>query len=310
MFSTAFDKISNYLDKRFTLNSVFPCTAFLGGLFSLLIVHWGWRKILDLLSNLSTEEQVFYSVLLVVILILGSAFLAIQTGNLIRIFEGYWGEHGLGKRLSKSGSQHQYTRWKKYDKNDDFDFEYLYYHYPYTEEPDDLLPTQFGNALKAAETYSSDPGRYGMDGVFFWSRLYEILPSQMRDDLDAAQSSMEFMVTVSVLGWFFAFVSALYLGFNLSLNLIAWIVFVGGGASIGSISYNSAVETAVNYGVTVRSAFDLYRLDLLDKLGMTMPASRQEEVSIWQNLGQQLYRRFAENEELLKYNNTNGRQKS
>jgi hypothetical protein len=43
----------------------------------------------------------------------------------------------------------------------------------------------------------------------------------------------------------------------------------------------------------VRSVCDLYRGDLLKKLGFGMPDSLAEERKLWKNLGEQLYRRDA-----------------
>src|SRR3989304_4738370 len=48
------------------------------------------------------------------------------------------------------------------------------YDQTYPEDQSDILPTRFGNTLKAAENYTGE--RFGLDGVQFWPRLVHVIP--------------------------------------------------------------------------------------------------------------------------------------
>jgi hypothetical protein len=299
MFGTVFDKVTGFFDKRIVISALFPCMAFLGGLLVLIAYKQGWETILKIWSGLPSEMQLFISILTIAILVLGSALLTVQSTSLIKLYEGYWGEHGLGKWLADVGRLYHQSRSAKLDKTKDSSFEYAYYHYPRNQQ--EVLPTLFGNVLKAAESYPSDTERYGIDSVFFWPRLYTVLPAELRNDLGNARSSMDFMVNLSFLSWFFALIANIFLGLTKSNDVFAWLLFVGGGILAGWSTYGGAVKAAIIYGDLVRTSFDLYRRDILDKMGLERPKSREDEVIMWQNLGQQLYRRGASNPEVLRY---------
>ncbi len=66
----------------------------------------------------------------------------------------------------------------------------------------------------------------------------------------------------------------------------------GGGALLLSRGcYLAAVTSATVLGDLVRSCYDLFRGDLLARLGWQMPPTLKRERQLWTVLGQQLYRR-------------------
>jgi hypothetical protein len=75
------------------------------------------------------------------------------------------------------------------------------------------MPTRLGNALRAAESYPGDDERWGLDAVFWWPRLYLILPDSARDQVDEARTSMDQLVLLSVLWAAFA---AVAIGFGIA----------------------------------------------------------------------------------------------
>jgi hypothetical protein len=60
-----------------------------------------------------------------------------------------------------------------------------------------VLPTRFGNTLRAAETYSAT--RYGIDAVRVWPRLVHVIPKEYYEKVEQSNNSLAFLVNCSVL---------------------------------------------------------------------------------------------------------------
>ena len=50
--------------------------------------------------------------------------------------------------------------------------------------------------------------------------------------------------------------------------------------------YNASIFSVGSFGLVIRSSFDLFRLDLLKKLGMDRPKDSEEEFEKWQQLNE------------------------
>ena len=72
-------------------------------------------------------------------------------------------------------------------------------HQRFPRERSATMPTRLGNVFRAAESYPADSRLYGMDAVFFWPRLYPLLPESLRVELASARSSIDMMLVTSVL---------------------------------------------------------------------------------------------------------------
>jgi hypothetical protein len=66
----------------------------------------------------------------------------------------------------------------------------------YPEEFDDVMPTKFGNALRAAETYGVN--RWNLDTVSLWYELLAFSPAVLQRELDDSESAMEFFASTIV----------------------------------------------------------------------------------------------------------------
>lgn len=66
--------------------------------------------------------------------------------------------------------------------------------YPPSES--NVLPTLFGNRIRAFELYSND--LYGADGVTLWPRLSTILPAQVESAINDAQAQVNLMMNICV----------------------------------------------------------------------------------------------------------------
>jgi uncharacterized protein YukE len=84
---------------------------------------------------------------------------------------------------------------------------------------DDVMPTQLGNIMKAAELYSQQ--RYNLDAVLIWSRLQTVLPENFANILQSSKTSLDLMVTLSA----FCVIFGVPLAIWLSLGADAWFLF-------------------------------------------------------------------------------------
>lgn len=125
-----------------------------------------------------------------------------------------------------------------------------------------IMPTKLGNVFKSMETYSE--WKYGMVGVFFWTRIYLLMSEENKKTIDKIRAFVDMYVELTWIFFFAAIVYLIVLTYNekyifLSLSLFILILF-------SLVSYYLAVESALDYGFYVRSIFDLYRDELWNKI--------------------------------------------
>jgi hypothetical protein len=144
-----------------------------------------------------------------------------------------------------------------------------------------VLPTKLGNVIAAFEDYPRT--RYGMDSIALWPRLVPILKNTNYMEFVAQEKSVfDFLlnawVIVAALGteltYFYLFKGRI---------LLAAIVF--GAAFLSCVTiYQGMTVAARQWGTTVRVAFDLYRHDLHQRLGVCSANSFPEEYRRWQQV--------------------------
>jgi len=172
------------------------------------------------------------------------------------------------------------------------------YDHSYPPAQDEILPTKFGNILKASESY---PGtRYGIDGVEFWPRLIHVIPKEYQQSIDGTRNELSFLVNISILavGFFLLCVLAIlytfagpaletstappeFVGFGYTFRyLIAGLL-----ALMVNYFFNRAsIYSVGSFGMMIRSAYDLFRLDLLEKFRLQVPDNSVDEFFVWKNL--------------------------
>lgn len=142
-----------------------------------------------------------------------------------------------------------------------------------------LTPTRLGNAFAIMEEYPTY--RYGMDGVTFWPRLLGVISEYYKAMIGDEKMTLDFLLNLSLLSVVFgleALVASYYLP-------DPRYVVVGLAALLASYSlYRSSITTALTMGELVKSCFDLFRQDLLTKLGFDNPTDIEEERKIWSGL--------------------------
>jgi len=199
-------------------------------------------------------------------------------------------------RLLQDGERYQNMTHEQY-QNMAHKAQYdLYYNYPLTKEA--LYPTQFGNVLQAAVDYGHS--RYGMDIPFWFPRLWELLPKDIRLAMDNAMTMIAMLINLINITLMIAIVTVLHLkAIGLShlwhhpsatqVGVIIEIIFLLLIIPIIKALYQGAVKQAKRYGEYIRVATDLYRFKLLEALHIPLPTTPTEEKLIWYNLSTWLY---------------------
>lgn len=148
--------------------------------------------------------------------------------------------------------------------------------------PDDagwVLGTGFGNRMRAAEVYAR--AVYGLDTVPAWPRLQALLSPEFRELINAAKAQLDFCVNLVGGG---LLVAAGFAGLALyRWQLPAWWP-PAAAAFMVLLGYALAVQSVKQYGLHVRSAFDLYRGALAEQLGLAMPRRPDKEREMWLNV--------------------------
>ncbi|MDH6146772.1 MULTISPECIES: hypothetical protein [Paraburkholderia] len=149
-----------------------------------------------------------------------------------------------------------------------------------------VLPTAFGNTLRAFEGYSSEV--YKVDSIFVWPRLLAVIPKDYQAIIADSRAPVDFLVGLVVLGSFtsiFTFVRAIdiWLADGLAGNYLLADLFLNAAiaAAIGAIAYRLAILAARSWGDVVKSAFDLYLPALAEKLGFVLPTSHAAQREFW-----------------------------
>jgi hypothetical protein len=160
----------------------------------------------------------------------------------------------------------------------------------------DVLPTRFGNAIKAFEVYPRDI--YGADGIVVWLRLASVMPKSFLDQIQDIRSQIDFLINCC----FFSMIIAL-LGIgravysaschNLDLHTVAglyafissieksWLLWTAGGTIAAYLFYRLAVTRVPAWGGAVMSAFDCYLPALATQLGFELPKTEAKRQKFW-----------------------------
>ncbi|PWB73183.1 MAG: hypothetical protein C3F07_10030 [Anaerolineales bacterium] len=170
----------------------------------------------------------------------------------------------------------------------------------YPEDLKDVMPSRFGNTLKAAENYPGE--RYGFDGVHIWPRLVDVIPTEYKLSIDSTRNELSFLVNMSILSATFALLCVL--AFFLSMGGVSgagtnpkvfldflpvigkFILLAGVGITCCYFFYNASIFSVGSFGLMIRSSFDLFRLDLLKKLGVERPKDSIQEFETWNSLNE------------------------
>jgi hypothetical protein len=135
----------------------------------------------------------------------------------------------------------------------------------FPDEPHERMPTELGNALRAAETYGRT--RYGLDTAVLWPRLQPLLPTATLDGLRDARAEFDLSVTLWIALLLFGVPLAVWLGVGTTWDgvvpasvlalLVAWAAgspvaaVVGGAGLVLGVLDLAGVDSAAHAGTAV-----------------------------------------------------------
>jgi len=144
-----------------------------------------------------------------------------------------------------------------------------------------VLPTSFGNTLRAFEIYSLD--MYGIDAIPGWSRLIAVISKEYKEYIDDTKVFVDFWMNTFYLNIFllieYLILTTIFDKYRLWLLpiLFALAIFT---------SYGRACKVAIHWGNTVKAAFDVYLPDLWEKMGFIIPEGKEEKKKLWISFNQ------------------------
>ncbi len=152
-----------------------------------------------------------------------------------------------------------------------------------------LLPTPFGNVLRSFEVYPRY--MYGFEAIDGWGRLLAVIPRDYVELIDAARAQVDFWVNLGIV-FILLQIEYIALAFITGTPLQWWIVLLF--ILLGTLAPLRATSSAREWGDFVKSAFDVYRFNLLKSLGIELPKSREEERALWTKYSQAIIYRLPE----------------
>lgn len=173
-----------------------------------------------------------------------------------------------------------------------------------------ILPTGFGNILRAAEAYSAD--RYGIDAVRLWPRLVQVIPPSYYDKVDQSNNGLAFLVNCSILSLLFGVLCVLAAGYQglvwylcqagkpkvlyfvpidypievYQQRLYIYLVIFGLALLLSGFFYKGTFPLVMQYGNMIRSSFDLFRFELLKQFKLELPPDSKREYDLWKKISE------------------------
>jgi hypothetical protein len=142
-----------------------------------------------------------------------------------------------------------------------------------------LLPTAFGNAMRAFEGHTGK--RYGLDGIVAFPRIHLLLTSTEREPLVDAKIDVNVFMNAVVGAVLVGIALIVDAAINSPLKVI-WVWLYLLPFVVAYVLYKPMIGAGVRWGTEVRASMDVHRLDLYAKLGVRRPTSFTDERNVAQ----------------------------
>jgi hypothetical protein len=149
----------------------------------------------------------------------------------------------------------------------------------YPVDDGQVAPTRLGNAIRRLEEYGYQ--RYKLDSQTLWYQLAGAASKQLRDQVDAARTGVDFFVCLlygNMLIMFTALCATAAPRANNITLLLSALVLVA--ASL--LWYRLAVVTTDDWAAATRALVDEGRKTLADAVGLAIPQELELERKMWQ----------------------------
>lgn len=273
-----FDRAASVLERRFLKNAFLPVLLFFPAVTLPIALQDGrLDAAIRTWSGQPTAAKLLQSIAYFAVVWFIAAIVASQWRNIIRLYEGYpFTQWAALDRLGKDWHR-SYLLTLMHSKHPDPSYS-VYSEYPAMSH---VLPTRLGNILRAAETYAYR--RYEADTILLWPRLYHEMPREFVDDVEDFRATLEFLLVISL--WCATFgLASVIIAPVVGASMPVAFACLGLGLVGAYAAYLSALPAAEEYGEQLRSGFELYRFDLLQRLRAPMPTNLEEERALWRRI--------------------------
>jgi hypothetical protein len=149
-----------------------------------------------------------------------------------------------------------------------------------------LRTTRLGNVLALLNEYPDR--RYGMNAGIIWARLRSVLPKEFEERLKSQNTSFMFMLNLSLCSLVFGLTWILFgitslIGWS-QVNVFVWVAVLICVSAGAHLFYRAAVSEAFTLVETMTTAYDMYRGNLLEKLGLVSSSNLKDEKKLWVTL--------------------------
>ncbi len=286
--------LNKIFSRDFVIGFFLPALSFLIVTVALAKVMWpsaawldiNWRKPLEDTGTFVLSTWVL------------AVFLQSINRELFRIAEGYW-PFGLKDRLN----HWEIVKFRKL--NAEFEELFSRIHnldpeqmrkltelsrvrarkFPSTE--DLVLPTSFGNVVRAYEDYSRVV--YGFESINGWPRLQGVMSKDFRENLSNDRAKVDLWLNLCFLAVISVFEIAVVA--KLRSPSLAWLT--APVLAFAWVAYVQARTSVWQYGEQIKAAFDIYLPALAASLGYRLSANPEKNMKFWQSFGQVMVHRDA-----------------
>lgn len=147
-----------------------------------------------------------------------------------------------------------------------------------------ILPTKFGNAIRAFEDYSRSV--YGADSIPLWIHLSTVMSKEYQSAVEDFR-----MQVVCFMNLFYIFILTAALGFirftflgydQPSIDSKLYLLGISASAILFAwVAYKLSIQSIYSWGSVVKAGFDCYLPELATKLGYELPKDEQRRREFW-----------------------------
>lgn len=279
-------ELNKVFGRDFIIGFFLPALFFGVGTYFLARVLWPDASSLHIDWHKPFEETGVFLLLIWVF----AVFLQSVNREIFRTAEGYWGpsefrdraSYFQRKRFRKLHARLKELRSRKRNENEKREFRRLSHNaaVDFPSTVDQVLPTSFGNAVRAYEDYPRVI--YGIESIVGWSRLQALISKEFRELLSNDRARVDLWLNLCVVAVLFA----------VELAPIGWIK---GYSVVGLIllplifawfAYARARNSVRQYGEQVKGAFDVYLPALAGKLSYALSSDPGKNQAFWHAFSQ------------------------
>ena len=313
-----FGELPKLFDRNFAMAYFLPVVLFVG-----MVVEIASRFGLgDSLVEILQQNLIVGATLLSVVAWLGGIVLLVTNRGLYRLLEGY-GKWNPLKILNRLERRRYLQLIGKISELDDRYRDCIDAGQEFPQEarmqrneamkdranrfPDQeslLLPTPFGNTLRAFEIYPRV--MYGLESIDGWSRLLAVIPKDYRELMDNAKTQVDFWVNLGFLSFLLLLEYTFLVVYKSALGdwWIALLIVL-----VAILSPHFSRSSAVEWGDYVKGAFDVFAPKLSEALEIPVPIDRDQQKEQWTMFSQAIIYRLPEQYPELKVKVKTMRQK-